>query len=304
VVVDQDILGAFRLWTRHGGSQESVMHEGWSHFEDMERKGETGKSIEDFRAMVTIGWRWAESAFVDLVCGHKYAAALMCTDSTDADIVIPWSGVRVLVPNGLLDVGDRRYSRLYFARDLGNENRVIFVMSESGWLAPQRKEPCAHTIMFADAVTLLRESVDLYEDDNNPVSAKADKERAMMLAKRLFIGLIHTICNTNNFQERSGNCKTGRDGREGPPQHRVFVCGYAIKVDCRPKVRQWIEGTRKGAAPTVQHLVRGHYKRQVVGVGRIGRKVIWVEPYWRGPEDAPIMVRPYKLGSLEQKEVG
>ena len=40
-------------------------------------------------------------------------------------------------------------------------------------------------------------------------------------------------------------------------------------------------------------------KRQVVGIGRTGRKVIWVEPYWRGPEEAPILTRPYHVGPTE-----
>lgn len=44
-----------------------------------------------------------------------------------------------------------------------------------------------------------------------------------------------------------------------------------------------------------QSCVRGHYKRQVIGVGRSGRKVIWIEPYWRGPEGAPLLVRPYEF---------
>lgn len=28
-----------------------------------------------------------------------------------------------------------------------------------------------------------------------------------------------------------------------------------------------------------------------------GRKVIWIEPYWRGPEEAPILARPFKVGT-------
>jgi hypothetical protein len=41
----------------------------------------------------------------------------------------------------------------------------------------------------------------------------------------------------------------------------------------------------------------GHYKRQVVGTGRHGRQIIWIEPYWRGPENAPILARPWRIGT-------
>lgn len=54
--------------------------------------------------------------------------------------------------------------------------------------------------------------------------------------------------------------------------------------------------------PAIQRLVRGHHKRQVVGIGRSGRRVIWIEPYWRGPEDAPILTRPYKVDSIDKKK--
>jgi len=40
--------------------------------------------------------------------------------------------------------------------------------------------------------------------------------------------------------------------------------------------------------PTVQTRVTGHWRRVVYGEGRSGRKIKWIQPYWRGPTDAPI----------------
>jgi hypothetical protein len=42
-----------------------------------------------------------------------------------------------------------------------------------------------------------------------------------------------------------------------------------------------------GATLTVRVRVQGHWKRQPCGEGRQDRKVIWVQPHWRGPEDGP-----------------
>ncbi|MBF0306746.1 MAG: hypothetical protein HQL41_13970 [Alphaproteobacteria bacterium] len=43
----------------------------------------------------------------------------------------------------------------------------------------------------------------------------------------------------------------------------------------------------------VRLLVRGHWKSQVHGPGMTLRKLIHVEPYWRGPEMAELVDRPY-----------
>ena len=300
--VDSDMLAAFHLWTQCKGDPGKAMEDFRFDGKELLRRGATPNAVMDLGMKSTVAFRWAESAYVDLTCGHRFAAALMCTDISDADVVLPWSGLRVLVPPGLLDVEDRRYCRIYAAHSLQNPTETTMVMSEREWLDNSRptafngEDTCAHVIgVYADPGAML-----LDVEIANECSAQRGKERAMTLARRLLVGLLHTIQHTNNFSERRGNCKTERsEKRDGPPDHRVFVCGNPIKIDCQPKVREWIAGSRKGAPPTVQHLVRGHYKRQVIGIGRTGRKVIWVEPYWRGPEDAPIMVRPYKVGSSE-----
>lgn len=70
---------------------------------------------------------------------------------------------------------------------------------------------------------------------------------------------------------------------------------YWPDVDCRPAVKDYLTSL-DGSPPLYQTLVRGHYKRQAHGPGASMRKVIWIEPYWRGPEDADIVVRPYVIG--------
>lgn len=52
---------------------------------------------------------------------------------------------------------------------------------------------------------------------------------------------------------------------------------------------------------TSRHVVRGHWKQQVCGPGRVDRKHLFVEPYWRGPELAEVISRDYVVtaGSTE-----
>ena len=129
-------------------------------------------------------------------------------------------------------------------------------------------------------------------------------ERVVVLAQRYVLGLLIMMQSHPNFggpKERPVPPTSKR--RDGPPKHRTFMLGRPIDVDCRAAIREYVEGRRRGA-PSVQTLVIGHHKRQVIGVGRTGRKLIWVQPYWRGPEDAPILVRPRRIGSDERSGAG
>jgi len=130
---------------------------------------------------------------------------------------------------------------------------------------------------------------------NNPPPRST---KCLVLAKRLIAGLILSMSNADNFKSRSVPARNGTKKREAgvEPAHRVTMIGRPISIDCRASVRTYLEGTsKKHAPPSVQTLVRGHHKRQVIGVGRRNRKVIWVEPYWRGPEDAPILTKPKRV---------
>lgn len=42
-------------------------------------------------------------------------------------------------------------------------------------------------------------------------------------------------------------------------------------------------------------VVRGHWKNQAHGEGMQLRKLIWIKPYWKGPEMAEIINKPYKV---------
>lgn len=86
--------------------------------------------------------------------------------------------------------------------------------------------------------------------------------------------------------------KIARKQRE--PSAWIFKLTRSVRVDCRAFV---CEASQRGEhlAKTVQSLVRGHWKNQPYGPGGSGRKFIHIEPYWRGPEDAPIAVRSHIL---------
>ncbi|MBE3035638.1 MAG: hypothetical protein IMZ70_00930 [Candidatus Atribacteria bacterium] len=42
-------------------------------------------------------------------------------------------------------------------------------------------------------------------------------------------------------------------------------------------------------------VVRGHWKMQPYGEKHTLRKSLWIKPYWKGPDFAEIINKPYKV---------
>lgn len=149
----------------------------------------------------------------------------------------------------------------------------------------------------------------LLDEDAQPATKPI--ERVTLLAKRLVVGLLFAMQSRENVKERtvksSRRFEAGRRVEE--PEHRIVIVGHPLTVDCREAVTSYIEKGRyekprqdsdsessvRRGPPAYLVLVRGHRRRQVCGVGRLQRKVIWIESFWRGPEGAPILTRPKRI---------
>ena len=73
-----------------------------------------------------------------------------------------------------------------------------------------------------------------------------------------------------------------------------YHLGGSITVDraAQQQASQPSTGTRK---VTVRSLVSGHWRNQPCGEGKQDTKRIWIEPFWRGPEGAPITRKTHNL---------
>ena len=231
--------------------------------------------------------RWAVHAFQRLMTSHTFAAALMCSDvhrEVLEGIERQWDAFMVLVPNGMLVAGELEFSRILVATySLGVEMEMMAIRGNgttirsvvtAGLSIPE--------LLSSDGTDLLHGDVD-----------KATY-RCFIMAKRLVAGLLLNLQHPPNVKVRKVEARPKSKGREAEPEHRIVTIGAPLTIDCRASVKEYIEhGPRRGkhAPPTVQVMVRGHYRRQVCGVGRLERKVIWISPFWRGPEAALIQTR-------------
>jgi hypothetical protein len=247
---------------------------------------------------------WSVHAFQKMVTDHKYAAALMCSDTAKEvleDLEIQWKAFMICVPNGLLRFEDIEGHQIEYTRILvhiASDNSARIIIYDTSWINSWVKVISHRDESLADV--LFDEPSSITGSEDAILTSVGYELRAMKLAKRLVTGMIFALQNTDNFKQsnREPNKVKGKGRQYDEPTHRTVIVGAPIKVDCRPAVQQYLSRQKslKHGPASVQVLVRGHQKRQVCGVGRKGRKVILVEPYWRGPDDAPILTRPKKLG--------
>lgn len=74
---------------------------------------------------------------------------------------------------------------------------------------------------------------------------------------------------------------------------RVLKNNVRVVVGKNYTINRWndkhaSQGEDSGRHINVRTLVSGHWRNQPCGTGRLERKVIWIEPHWRGPEEAPL----------------
>jgi hypothetical protein len=86
------------------------------------------------------------------------------------------------------------------------------------------------------------------------------------------------------------------------PRTTEYVLAPDVKItfDATDAVRSYVQSDRR-KLPTLQWIVRGHWRNQVCGPAGADRKRIWTQPYWKGPDDSPRLFREYTLGSPTAK---
>lgn len=242
----------------------------------------------DARFVFEFAKQWARSGFPRAIVGHKLAASFMATGADPhvlEHVIAPWAAWQITVPNGLASV--------VVGSTEEEIERLLILSSGDIWRI------CAMT----RTTQMWRRGplVDLISDDMGFESSCAkphdDRDtRVWTVLIRYAIGLCLELGDRGMMDQITRQRDRQQSKRAPGTQPSVwkFEVRRDIVVDCREAIQQYVKGTRRNA-PVVQVLVRGHWKRQAHGPALSQRKVIQVEPYWRGPEDAPIAVRGHVL---------
>lgn len=276
-------------------------------------------SIES-RLMVAGLAKWAAFGFPQYTMGHRYAAALLVTSATEealAQVRPPFEAFIIDVPNDLLFLvkpGTKELDPIQQIFVVRHENARV----ADGW-------SWSYTAYSSIGLSLYRYGVTASEllppwlDETNttgpfgpPATVSHEvtdyDKQTMALIGRLIINVCLAVSDPTKvkpigaghaqWQSRSSM----KGARRAPfPSCRTFQVGTPVKHDFREHVRAFARGERSKLS--VQSLISGHFKMQPHGPQRSLRKLIWLEPYWRGPEDAPIPLRPHLLGAQSAEVV-
>lgn len=248
--------------------------------------------------------RWADQAFPTVTMGEKFCAALMATGIPEEmldEVQAPWRSFVIEVPGKMLSV---------FDADAMRRTRIVRVLVHKTdhpkepwrWVAFGEKgqhvwrigptDYMLQPVSFGKQIEAhYRETSDAFDNDLHR------DERLYVLIGRLILNTCLAIADPDQVRQLGSSHKRfkEREGRHGPPEQRVFQLGRTIQLDCRDKVREYIEGERTERTLKVQTLVRGYYRQQPYGPRNSLRRKQWVLPYYKGPEDAPILRKTHSF---------
>ena len=256
------------------------------------------KEPKMFEEIAEFAIHWLCSGLPRIVLSHRHAASLATTriplEFCDT-IKPPWNYFMVVVPERLL-FNPVRSSILCMPVHMegGREGcRILF----QHWSSPGQDKPRARQY----AVAPWSEFAQMPEDVGTTMHAEL--RRSLEWHMRLVFGCCVEMQGKSSEQLARPVEQVSRELRSGLPTAWNLSLSRPVRVDVRKHCREWIAGS--GRKLDKQFVVAGHWKQQPCGPSRSERKFIHIEPYWRGPKDAPIAVRPHILkGPKDPKDDG
>ena len=244
---------------------------------------------------------WINSACSVIKVGYKYAAAAMATTISKQvceALEPPWQAFCIELPHQFIDcldeVSNKRVwldsilVRRSYARSRGMPAWTFIAISSSSTISLWKLNVTAAELAEEDSfISTLPGNMATEEDS-----------RKLIMLGRLVLNVVLDMTNKSSYRQLSKAGKFDRPTRVGkvvePPKTLFFEMRRPITIDLRAEIKEYL-ATGVGSSPKVRTLVMGHRKNQPCGPQGKDRKIIWVEPYWRGPDGAPIAIHAHKI---------
>lgn len=75
----------------------------------------------------------------------------------------------------------------------------------------------------------------------------------------------------------------------------IYICGRSVKLGEGYEAVEGLRKTAEGRKLLTRHRVRGFWRMQAYGKERAERKLIWIQPYYRGPSMAELVEKKYHV---------
>lgn len=153
-------------------------------------------------------------------------------------------------------------------------------------------------VRVSDVVDICRGFDGCLEEDHAAANIFLDDALYHEGDSRWWVVIGRLVCGAVMHINAERERHPGAYGRRVPKRGKAsahFV-GRPLDLDCRGSIGAFLDG-RSRRAPSVTTLVRGHWRNQVHGEGRVLRRRQWIQPFYRG--EGPMLVRPVKVGFKE-----
>jgi hypothetical protein len=255
--------------------------------------------------------RWADQAFPVVTMGEKYFAALITARAPKErlpEIRSPWRAFVIEVPANTLTVYDYDDDKripilriLVHAIDNGDGEGIWWRwvgFTESGhkiW----RESSSEHLGSTIERSEYEHREFGI-EDDVAFEDNSSQDDRLFDVIGNLILNTCEAVTNPEYVKEVGGSHERHRtrtaSGKKAPtsaePEARTYIVGKPIKIDCRPALRDYLEGRRESGEVKVAFVVRGHFKPKLSA--RVGH-MVFVEPYEKRKDQEPFVVREHAL---------
>lgn len=263
--------------------------------------------------------RWAEYGFPVLKLSSAQASALVLTEA-DSEILekpeAPWRAFFITFSNPWIsdiEGGAIKAIRVFRLKsdsaaeeeEMGVEDWFIEVFLERD----RYRDISKSKSLYADFELLTLPDEDVFRRAIHEIQGGTPggtdfsdaQKRVMNLAKRLVVNASIFITGQNReglervtslHSKRSAMFRRALEKTQGPPVQE-YVIGMPVSVDFTEVLHEYVSGESGDRLRKIRWVVRGHFRNQACGPKQSLRKQIYIEPHWKGSEDAPILVREH-----------
>lgn len=246
--------------------------------------------------------RWQTNGCPELSLDERTLAAFSLTTVSAADlrgIWIPWNAWRIPIPDNLIYHQDGNAVREVLVHYVAGQElehawlRVALVTKDGAGTALSTSSVAAE---MKDDQAALQTFADALQKTDLGGAGRAVGNIVLCSVLALTGGWRRTSEKARRKKQRGGWNRSGV-----APKTDRFVLSKPVKVrhDLRRHLREMTDprSTREQQQRKVQWLRRGHPRWQAYGPGYSMHRLIWIEPTWCGPVDAPIVRRPHELST-------
>lgn len=271
--------------------------------------------------------RWCSIGCPAVTIESNLAASLMATETPEdaiQEVKLPWDCFTVRLPRDLVELGQLNFTHVAIHRHGGvfdkrwvkdmpddkKERAIQFYQRNAGELwsvygvsdeqIVVAKTDLPNVLIGKERHIYLFE----YLNDKRLEISETQEDRIVSALSRLIVGISYLAENQPKALRPKSTKKQQHRWRFSKlplTNEYVLAPDVPVKFDCTEAVGAFLRGERKGP-PRFQWIVRGHWRNQVHGPGRTGRKRIWIQPYWKGPEHAAMRMREYRFEGKKEGE--